>query len=316
MTLDDKPRQATEEDETFKVLLQQCSSVKEVFRLLEIPADKVTGHSASYALLRICQLKNANRDWDDLDSFIRTAVMNELYDTVRKEISILTNETIISLVKCILRSPQFSEQCKVVLHDEIERRIGDVQFTIAELCALSERLQRSVENNDDLIDLIWVHIGARYEEIDETNVASVCRILPRSHKYITKMLDKQCQKFWWKLNSRDVVTTITSMVRLNAMHGSMFKYFAKWTYLNIHNTSEPDLMQIITCFIQFNFFDEIFTRALERYVPARGSKVDTNLLALTMEYIRGRRFLSPRILDTAVLHFTEHGSRYNPRSEM
>ncbi|XP_041371898.1 FAST kinase domain-containing protein 3, mitochondrial-like [Gigantopelta aegis] len=311
ITAEEKPRQVTEEDETFKVLLQQCSSVKDIFRLLEIPTDKVTGHSASYALLRMCQLKNANRDWDDLDSFIRTAVMNELYDTVRKEISMLTNETITSLVKCFLRSPQFSQECRVDVHEEIERRIGDVQFSISELCALSEKLQRSSENNEDLIDHIWVHIGTRYQEIDETNIAAVCRILPRTHKYITKMLDKQCQKFWWKLNSKDIATTITSMVRLNAMHGSMFKCFAKWTYLNIHNTSETDLMQIITCFIQFNFFDEIFTRALERYIPARGLKVDTNLLALTLEYIRGRRYLSPRILDTAVSHFTEHGSDYN-----
>ena len=68
----------------------------EVLRLLEVPGETVTSSSAAFALQRLSQLCSATGN-DEMDSFVRKAVLHELCETVVQDISQLPNSTIISL---------------------------------------------------------------------------------------------------------------------------------------------------------------------------------------------------------------------------
>nr|KAG5705683.1 hypothetical protein BaRGS_026622 [Batillaria attramentaria] len=144
-------RPMTAEDENFQNLLQQCTSVTDVLKLLEIPSERVTGYSASAALQRMAELQRMNKDWDDLPSFIRTAVMNEL------------------------------------------------------------------------------------------------------------------------------------LVRLNSHQVSMMSDCARWLFLNVHDVTDEQLAAIVGAYIHFQVSDVNLMTSLERYVPAKGSKLDTTLLGLVQE---------------------------------
>ena len=53
----DAVRKASEQDVHFRLLLQNCRTVKQVFMLLEVPSEQVTANSAAFALQRLCQLQ-------------------------------------------------------------------------------------------------------------------------------------------------------------------------------------------------------------------------------------------------------------------
>ncbi|KAK7092973.1 FAST kinase domain-containing protein 3, mitochondrial-like [Littorina saxatilis] len=304
-------RPMTTEDENFQYLLQQCESVRDVFKLLEIPAQRVTGYSASAALQRVSQLQKMNSDWDDLHSFIRTAVMRELNDTVGKDVAQLSNETLLELVSCYMTMESFEQSCMSAINGEIEKRMVEEQFSIDDLCNLSQLLRASPRGDRDLINSVWVYMGNHYRDVTETSLAKVLACLPPSHKYLLKVLGKQFHKIWWKMPAEQAVGCVASLVQLNSLQVSMMTDLAHWLFLNIHHLPEDGLMQFVAAFVHFRFSDSNFTTALERYIGARGADMNTNLLGLVMEYCRTRRFFSPTILDAAAKHFVQHGETYS-----
>lgn len=87
-------KKMTKDEKLFREQLHICSSVKEVFCHLEVPSDVITGYTAAFALQKICYLQNSQNEEEGIDSFIQTAVMNELYEIVKKEVTTLSNETL------------------------------------------------------------------------------------------------------------------------------------------------------------------------------------------------------------------------------
>ena len=68
----------------------------QILRLLEVPGEKVTASSAAFALQRLSQLCSATGN-DEMDSFIRKAVLHELCETVIQGLPQLLNSTVVSL---------------------------------------------------------------------------------------------------------------------------------------------------------------------------------------------------------------------------
>ncbi|BFZ14336.1 hypothetical protein BsWGS_17403 [Bradybaena similaris] len=138
-----KFQEETEFDTTFRQDLCNCYSVNDVFRLLEVPSDKVRGLSASLALQKLHVLKYLNTDWHQIHSFIRSAVMRELYATVQQDVKLLFNSTLISLVECYVASDGFSLMCIDSINLEIQSRLGDGVLSIEELLNLAHILLSS-----------------------------------------------------------------------------------------------------------------------------------------------------------------------------
>jgi hypothetical protein len=197
----------TTEDENFQNLLQKCVSVKDVFKLLEIPSELVTGYSASAALCRMCELQKMNADWDNLHSFIRYAVLKELNDTVKRDIALLSNDTLFSLVSCYLNmndKENVSGDSMSCVCGDIEKRMVDGKISIQELCRINSILQGSPKGDKDLLKAIWAHIANRYGDITEDDMPVVLASLPHSHRFLLKALSRQMHRYWWKMTANQV----------------------------------------------------------------------------------------------------------------
>ncbi|KAK3602677.1 hypothetical protein CHS0354_017877 [Potamilus streckersoni] len=309
-----EPKIFTEDDKTFKADLQKCISIEEVFKKLEVPSDKVTGYSAAVALLQICKLKHCKAESKDLDSFISKAVMNELYHTVSKEISRLSNDIIISLAGCYLNSDTFQTNCVLKINKEIEKRIGDSAFEILELSQLSVAFASF--NHAVAIQMVanvWVDIGNRSSEIDHTNIAQLYKVLPsgKQFNYLINLLEKQFAQSFWKLQGNEIVGILAHMIRLQSS-GRNLTFIRKWINIHIHNVSQDEFIQIVSAFIHFKYYDEYFIRALERFVQAKADMLDRDLLSLIMEYFCSHKHLSTLVMDKAMKHFVKHGHSYSP----
>ncbi len=303
--------QRTEQDDLFIQNLQNCHTVRHVFKLLEVPGENVTQVSACFALQRLCHLQEGITG--HVATFIRKAVFNELCDTATKDMQLTKTDTLITLVKSYLKSTSFEQMYIDRINAEIEKRIGDGAFSIAELCSLIKALSENVSGDQNIANDMWIHLGTRYREVDENNmreVYSVLRYMSPRFKYVLSLLDKQVHNCWWKLSSADVAL-ITRTVTMAKYHSHIsLQDIGKWMFVHIHDINDAQFIDIVGAFNYFEFADENLTRAIERYVSLKIEHMDKKVVALALEYCWNNRCLSPRILDAVATDFQKHHTKY------
>jgi hypothetical protein len=315
LSLDDVQK-ISEQEEVFKVRLQSCSTVKDVFQLLEIPADQVTAYTAAFALTRVCQLQMHRNDWEQIDSFIKTAVMKELCDTVTRDIGILTNDTVVSLVNCYMRTETYPKGYQEKVDEEVERRIGDGKLSITDLVSVVKYISSHKKGNREVVDNIYIHLASRTPEIDEMNIVEVYGALamnPKSQscKCTLKAIENRLLKSWWKLDAHDCAQILTATVCTNYKSFSLLNAMGKLLFLNIHDFTDKELMHAVMAYIHFSFTDKHIVKSLERYLSAKAAKADPNLVALIMEYCRSQRILSTSIFDSTANNLSKKGDMYD-----
>ncbi|CAH1774341.1 unnamed protein product [Owenia fusiformis] len=308
----DDIQKISEHDNFFKERLQACRSATQVFKMLEIPSDQVTACSAAFALERLCQLQNAT--YEDIDSFVTTAVLNELCDTVVKDIHSLKNVELINLVKCHLKSGNFSEIHSTLIDEETEKRLGDKMFGITEVCSLIDTLMTHPKGDKEIADNALIHIGNRTKEIDETNIADVYKALSKVSplkKYMSKLLVKQLLLCWWKISPKDMTSIVSNLTQMKYCAGSELVMVGKWVLLNIHNIKQNEMTYFVAAYRHFKMGNANFMRALERYIPAKITSLDSTLIALTMDYCKECRYVSPKIFNCISSHFVQYSHRFS-----
>ena len=307
-------REISEEDKAFKVQLQGCSSLKEVLKLLEIPGEQVTPYSASFALQRLCQLSEGSQFTDGIDSFIKKAIFNELCETATKDIETLSTETVILLVKCCLNSESQSEILEERVNEEVEKRIGDRNFTISELCTLITLLSESIKGDSNIVSSLWIHLGNRFLDIDHTNIRQVyatLRNIGYEQRFLLGVVDKQFAKCWWKLTAEDMSTIVRVLTILNHDNLQALSVVGKWIALNGHDLQNQRLLHdLVAMYTHFSFGDANFLRSLELFLPSNISKLDKVIVAMVMEYCRRRRLVSRRIFNCVATDFELCSSQY------
>jgi len=95
---------------------------RQVLRLLEVPGETVTASSAAFALQRLSQLCSVTGS-DEMDSFVRKAVLHELCETVADGLSDLSNNTVIVLAgHAALASSNYDEEFIRRVNDDVSDR--------------------------------------------------------------------------------------------------------------------------------------------------------------------------------------------------
>jgi len=90
-----------------------------VLRLLEVPGEAVTASSAAFALLRLSQLCSATGS-DEMESFVRKAVLHELCETVVQGLSHLPNSTVVNLAgHAALASSSYEQQFVRLINNDV-----------------------------------------------------------------------------------------------------------------------------------------------------------------------------------------------------
>ena len=173
------------------------------------------------------------------------------------------------------------------MKDEAETRIGDGIFTIPELCSLISTLSEHIRGDVNTTRNVWIHLGSRYKEINEENIALVygtMRNVTPEFRYLWRVLDKQLQSCWWKLNASDVGTVAQQLVLGNYQSSQTLSVFGKWLFTNVHQAKDAEMKDILSLYTHFNFSDTNIVNALERYVSAKVGVIDKTLIAMLMDY--------------------------------
>lgn len=199
--------------------------------------------------------------------------------------------------------------------DEAETRIGDGIFTISELCSLILTLSEHIRGDVNTTRNVWIHLGSRYKEINEENIALVygtMRNVTPEFRYLWRVLDKQLQSCWWKLSASDVGTVAQQLVLGNYQSSQTLSVFGKWLFTNVHQVKDAEMKDVLALYTHFNFSDTNIVNALERYVNAKVGVIDKTLIAMLMDYCCQKRFLSTCIFDAVARDFQASAAVYRP----
>ena len=303
---------ATEEENMFSIRLEACKSVVQVLELLEVPGDHITAYSAAFALQRLFQLQSSGTV--GINSFIKKAIFNELFETVIKDIDTLGNEMLLNIKQFCWHSSNFGVKYLELIVREVEKRIGDGKFTMSELCSLVEIL--SVKTNLDslLLDNVWIHIGSRYQEIDENTIAmlySSFNVTKSKQKYLIRLFNKKFSTLWWKLDASDISKIMVILKKQHHLNTHVLTAVGKWLFINIQQVNDDQLKNILKTYYHFNHIDDHGMAALERYVSVKASTSNKSLIALIMECCRKKSYLSHRIFNAVSADFAENSVEYS-----
>ncbi|XP_069681423.1 FAST kinase domain-containing protein 3, mitochondrial isoform X1 [Periplaneta americana] len=306
--------------------LSRCFTAKGVFLLLDtIPDDEVTPLVAIHALRKIIELENNHqyrnalvRSGEDIpENFTRTAIFNQLIETITSG----TDSSIILDALKIVSREMFGGNSTVYrdkLCDEILIRVTDGKFTVVQVCEIMRVLASFMNSkkSGENVDKLWVGLVDKEKEMNEKNIMEVFRILPllkQSRKVVFSLLERRCGHVWWRLPGDAVAEILSILLEVKLFSPRIMNVFSRWINTNIHTVSEDDLLEIVSGFCSLDYVDPGITKALERYVKAKSSKVkNPAVLASIMEYCGRFRLRSEPILLGCEKYFIEHGQDLSP----
>lgn len=298
----------TEHDEFIKSQLQSCNSVQDVLKKLDVRSDVLTGLSAAFTLQRIWQLKE---DAKTKKSRIESRFLNELYSVINENISTLDNEILISLV-----GEYFHPQCTKSMGNEIEKRLGNSDFSVSELSLLSNALDSCHTELDYLVKHIWVHVCHRTDDMNEHNLSTLFICLPQKENLqkvkgnILRVLVQKFNETWWVFSGKDLALIATALKLHNIRYMEIYDLISKWLFININSMDFRDLTQIVSAYLTLKIPSIVCLEALDKYVLAFSHNIDLDLLAQIMEYYCMNKYLSENALNAAAKNFIEHGHSY------
>ncbi|CAC5402131.1 unnamed protein product [Mytilus coruscus] len=306
----------SDQDKTIIAQLEDCKTVNEIVKKVEIPSVGFTSISALLILQKILLLKETQKNITRFESHFQDDFINKLYKTINTSISSYSNTILISLVDGYCKSKPFQSKCTESISEEIEQRLWDSNFSVSELCSLSHILVGHNNQLQRLIQLIWVHMCHRDEEIDEKNLSLVFLSVPNiplcAKKNVFEILWKKFNRVWWEIPGTDLSLIVSALKLHNVKSWTFYDLISKWLLVNINDMTAVDLIKVTEGYLTLMTHCGVFVRALELYVKTHSSNINIDLLATIMKYQHVMNYCSPKILDCVANNFEKYGHSCDP----
>lgn len=169
------------------------------------------------------------------------------------------------------------------LCDELLSRSSQGCLTIVEICECVDRF--AATGQSPAADKFWSALSDQDRFITEHNIKFIYDILPRlrvSRRMVMGVLERRIRTVFWKLTPEAVDEIMATLIACNVPSSRTLQTIARWLNTNIHAVSETQLDRIVTGFTQLDFSDEQLEKALERYVKAKGVKIQHHQLVATI----------------------------------
>lgn len=296
--------------------LQDAQSLQDVYDRLQIPTDQISAESAAYALQKICLLKEEKIKGDNPDTFLSAAILNELYNTVSRDIDRISCSTLFMLLDTFYSLRGWENYFGENILEEIENRIGKSTFNFEELCSVSDILCRyeDIADCSDLLDKVWIHVRNRWTEVNADSIAEIYSSVPKKYfKDVQDLLSKRLKSIYWKLNSSDVRIILTEIQKRNSKSRRELPYFGEWTAITFNQILETDMAYIMKSFMSLDYVDETLLKTMSKYIPLKlkSDSLNLEILLQSLTYCKFARYVDDILLRAASEHFIKHYRTYS-----
>lgn len=304
---------------------KKCSSVKSLIDLLEIVMlDEITPAVALCALKKIVELENfkfhvaTNKFPSILNTkpnidFTKTPILEKLLEII------INNNDHSAVIGTLELIP--IDKVRVLPYDLFKNKISEEI-----LCRVTENklniydLMRAIDtfsklNEVKIADQLWIGIVDKSDQINEKNVVQVFRILhllKKSRITIMNMLEQRLKHFWFHLSSNDLIEILYTMRLTKCNSNNVLKIISRWVNTNIHTMSENNLISIVRELNTTNYVDIGIVRALERYMKAKCSTINSTVLMVEiMNYCSKFNIRSELIFESCAQYIINCDSNIN-----
>ncbi|XP_058463292.1 FAST kinase domain-containing protein 3, mitochondrial-like [Malaya genurostris] len=293
-------------NETFTAI-DACHTAKGVCSVMKVLGeDKMTVKMAVWALEKILkiegllELKNLDGK-PDFDRIVNCIIFRGDNQTVLDSLDGLRNY--LELAKTI-----------DMLGNELVYRCSENKLTVEQCCEAIESLTEC--RRYDMVEKFWNGLADQEKQINDKNIHKVFSILPYlkiSRRAVLNVLERRIPSVWWQMTASSTIDVLQSMESCKMSSFRITQTLARWLNTNIHAVSENQLESVLESFTNLGYSDNQIERAIERYVKAKGIKITSQSLIVTvLKHCKIFRLRNPHILNGCSEFFIANFQNLDP----
>ncbi|XP_053676183.1 uncharacterized protein LOC128726402 [Anopheles nili] len=201
-----------------------------------------------------------------------------------------------------------------MLGNELVYRCSENALSIEECCDAIEVLTQC--RRPEMVEKFWSGIADQEKSITERNVHFVFSILPYlklSRRAVLTVLERRIPLLWWQMTPNATIEVLQALVACKVSPYRITQTLARWLNTNIHAVAEDELGAILEAFTNLSYTDAQIERAMERYVKAKGVKVNSqNLIVTILRHCEEFRLRNTHILNGCSEFFIANFGQLEP----
>ncbi|XP_035793550.1 FAST kinase domain-containing protein 3, mitochondrial-like [Anopheles albimanus] len=269
-------QESIEEEMKINQKIEYCRSIKDVMTVLYNQNDANYGPNIAIRALEKILTVDKLLEWKDVESRqdFRLIINCIVYNAESK--------TILDLLKN-LRSHLELPRTIDMLGNELVYRCAENALTIEECCDAIKVLTQC--RRPEMAEKFWSGLADKEKLITERNIHFVFAMLPYlkiSRRAVLAVLERRITMLWWQMAPSTAIEVMQSLVACKVSPFRVTQSMARWLNTNIHTVTEDELGAILEAFTNLSYSDAQIERGLERYMKAKGVKVTSQNLIITM----------------------------------
>ncbi|XP_076665635.1 uncharacterized protein LOC143367555 [Andrena cerasifolii] len=196
--------------------------------------------------------------------------------------------------------------------DEALSRATDGKFTPAQLINVIKIL--SVYKDPKYrrsVDTLWVGVLLKEQEINAHTLVALFKMLKyfnQSKNMVKLILERKLSDHCLKLTGSQIAEILDCFYEdVSAM--KCLTSASKWASINMHTSSERDLINFIRSLNAKDYVDIRLESTLEEYLKSKATEIeDSNVIATIMNYCKNLQLRNEYILSECGEYFIKHGT--------
>ncbi|KFB43452.1 hypothetical protein ZHAS_00011270 [Anopheles sinensis] len=244
----------------FMDTIENCHSFSGVLTILDEMEKTVTG-ADYYPKIAIKVVQKILEIADETE--LKTLEKSETFERIINSIVYYADSSIIlQLLRALGSSTKMSKTIDI-LANELVYRCSESALSLKECCDAIDVLARS--QLPEMAEKFWCGL------VDKENRRAVLTVL-----------EKRVPQIWWQMGSDASIKILQTLVDCKLSSYRIMQTQSRWLYTNIHALSEDELGAIVESFTNLAYSDALIERAVERYMKAKGVKVKSQDLIITI----------------------------------
>lgn len=264
----------------FMVAIENCHSINGVLTILD-GMDEKGPDGDYYPKMAIKVVEKILEITDEHE--LKTLEKSETFERMINCIVYYADSSLILQLLHALGS--YREMAKIVdiLANELVYRCSENALSLKECCDAIEVLSRS--QLPEMAEKFWCGLIDKEKFITAQNVQLVFAILRHlkiSRRAVLTVLEKRVPQLWWQMGSDTAIKVLQTLVDCKLSSYRIMQTQSRWLNTNIHTLSEDELGAMVESFTNLAYSDALIERAVERYMKAKGAKVKSQNLIITI----------------------------------
>ncbi|XP_072365088.1 FAST kinase domain-containing protein 3, mitochondrial [Scyliorhinus torazame] len=305
-------------EQNFLKHLNNCKTVKQVFKLLNSSVSIVDAMTAA-ALLKISQIERDGNELKNPAVLLENEVFKALCFQFEHESLRLSNTGLVTALYAYVQLYVDPESTLMVrLLSECQLRLNKGQLLIKDICLLGKALLDLEGPRCRMLKQIMEEIqGQKTDDWTSEEIAMVYNLLEAgvgeggNYQQLLNKMNIHALHLASRMSRKVKNDILNAMVILKQTRAiPLVINLCKQSVRHVPHFSDQELIVVLNALMYFGHSDRFFTDALERNFPQKAFIMQPEAISKVMQYCSQRRILSAPIFDAVAESFVYNSDNF------